>query len=72
MTMRAISPAQRFLPRGPEKSIARITYLSWGVLGHIREGDKDMYVTSGIGTSILPVRFNMPPEIALLTIRGWR
>lgn len=40
--------------------------------GHIREDDKDMYVTSGIGTSILPVRFNMPPEIALLTIRGWR
>lgn len=37
--------------------------------GLISEDDKDMYVTSGIGTSIVSVRFNMPPEIALVTIR---
>jgi predicted MPP superfamily phosphohydrolase len=36
--------------------------------GHIREDGKDLYVTAGLGTSILPVRFNMPPEIALVTI----
>ncbi|MET0754277.1 MAG: metallophosphoesterase [Pyrinomonadaceae bacterium] len=36
--------------------------------GHIREKDADIFVTSGIGTSILPVRFMMPPEIAVLTI----
>jgi len=30
----------------------------------------DMFVTSGVGTSILPIRFMMPPEIAVLTIRA--
>src|SRR5262245_35163912 len=36
--------------------------------GHIVEGSKQLFVTSGIGTSILPVRFRVPPEISLLTI----
>ena len=36
--------------------------------GHIREENVDMFVTSGIGESILPLRFMMPPEIAVLTI----
>ena len=36
--------------------------------GHIRENGKDMYVTAGIGTSFLPIRLNMPPEIALVTV----
>ena len=38
--------------------------------GHIREKDTDIFVTSGIGTSILPLRFMMPPEIAVLTINS--
>lgn len=38
--------------------------------GHIREKDADIFVTSGIGTSILPIRFMMPPEIAVLTINA--
>lgn len=36
--------------------------------GVIREHGKLMYVTAGIGTSILPIRFNCPPEFAILTI----
>ncbi|HEY0427007.1 MAG TPA: metallophosphoesterase [Pyrinomonadaceae bacterium] len=36
--------------------------------GIIEENDIDMFVTSGVGTSILPIRFMMPPEIAVLTI----
>jgi len=36
--------------------------------GHIVEGDRHLFVASGIGTSILPVRFRVPPEISLLTI----
>ena len=36
--------------------------------GHIKENDVDMFVTTGIGTSILPFRFLVPPEIAVLTI----
>lgn len=38
--------------------------------GHIKEDDIDMFVTSGIGTSILPIRFLVPPEIAVLTIES--
>jgi predicted MPP superfamily phosphohydrolase len=36
--------------------------------GHIVEGGKYLFVTSGIGTSILPVRFRVPPETSLLMI----
>ena len=38
--------------------------------GHVYDGGKDMYVTTGVGTSILPFRFMVPPEIAVLTIRA--
>jgi len=37
--------------------------------GHVNEEGVDMFVTSGIGTSILPFRFMVPPEIAVVTIR---
>ncbi len=36
--------------------------------GVIREKDKTLFVTSGIGMSILPFRFMVPPEIAVLTL----
>ena len=36
--------------------------------GHIKDGGVDMFVTTGIGTSILPIRFLMPPEIAVITV----
>lgn len=36
--------------------------------GAIRENGVDMFVTTGVGTSILPIRFMMPPEIAVLDI----
>lgn len=38
--------------------------------GLIREKGRTMFVTGGVGTSIMPVRFNMPPEIVSLTIRS--
>ncbi len=38
--------------------------------GHIRENEVDVFVTTGIGTSILPIRFLIPPEIAVLTIES--
>jgi predicted MPP superfamily phosphohydrolase len=38
--------------------------------GHVHEEGIDMFVTSGVGTSILPFRFLVPPEVALLTIRS--
>jgi predicted MPP superfamily phosphohydrolase len=38
--------------------------------GHVEENGVDMFVTSGVGTSILPIRFMMPPEIAVLTLKN--
>lgn len=37
--------------------------------GHIVEGGRHLFVTTGIGTSIFPVRFGVPPEIAVLSLR---
>jgi predicted MPP superfamily phosphohydrolase len=36
--------------------------------GHVFENGHHLFTTTGIGTSILPVRFRVPPEIVLLTI----
>jgi predicted MPP superfamily phosphohydrolase len=40
------------------------------VRGHVFENGHHLFVTTGIGTSILPVRFGVPPEIVLLTVRS--
>jgi hypothetical protein len=37
-------------------------------IGHIVEENRHLFVTPGIGTSIRPVRFRVPPEISILTI----
>jgi predicted MPP superfamily phosphohydrolase len=36
--------------------------------GLVEESGRKLFVTSGIGTSILPVRFRVPPEIVILTL----
>ncbi len=38
--------------------------------GHVFENDHHMFVTTGIGTSIIPVRFRVTPEIVILTIKS--
>jgi predicted MPP superfamily phosphohydrolase len=38
--------------------------------GHVFDRNTDMWVTSGIGTSVLPIRFMVPPEIAVITVRS--
>ena len=35
--------------------------------GHIVEGGRHLFVATGVGTSILPVRFRVPPSVTLLT-----
>jgi hypothetical protein len=37
-------------------------------LGTIREDGKTLFVSTGVGTSILPVRFLTPPEVSLVTL----
>lgn len=37
--------------------------------GLLRRGDTQIYISRGIGTVVLPVRFQCPPEISLLELR---
>ncbi len=39
-------------------------------LGHIIEQNRHLFVTPGLGTSIIPVRFLVPPEISILTLNA--
>jgi predicted MPP superfamily phosphohydrolase len=39
--------------------------------GHIEEGGRHLYVSDGIGTSRLPVRFRAKPELPVLELRPW-
>lgn len=39
-------------------------------IGHIIEDGKHLFVSPGIGTSIIPVRFLVPPQLSLLRIRS--
>jgi predicted MPP superfamily phosphohydrolase len=49
---------------------------TWGkpegryVVGHYVRRGEDLFVSPGIGTSILPMRLNMPPEISRLALRA--
>lgn len=38
-------------------------------IGVIHEDGRTMFVSSGVGTSILPLRLGVPPEISLLTLQ---
>jgi len=38
--------------------------------GHIREEGRDLIVSGGLGCSVLPVRFGVPPEIMVVTLRN--
>ena len=40
------------------------------VRGHVVERGRNLYVTSGVGTSGIPVRLLMPPEVVMLTLRA--
>ena len=38
-------------------------------IGTVVDGGRHLFVTPGVGTSILPVRFLVPPEISVLELR---
>lgn len=69
-----VSRSELRLPAWPAQlSGLRVALLSalhvgspyWDVV----EDGRHPFVTAGVGTSIFPVRFLVPPEIALLTLR---
>lgn len=37
--------------------------------GHVVEGGRHLFVATGIGTSILPVRFRVPPAVTILRLK---
>ena len=37
--------------------------------GHVEEEGRDLIVSGGLGCSVLPVRFGVPPEITVITLR---
>jgi predicted MPP superfamily phosphohydrolase len=37
--------------------------------GHVEEDGRHLFVTRGVGTSALPLRFRAPPEVVLLVLR---
>lgn len=37
-------------------------------IGHVVEDGRHLFVSSGLGTSILPVRFLVPPEVSILSL----
>jgi predicted MPP superfamily phosphohydrolase len=39
-------------------------------IGHIVEDGRHLFVSSGVGTSIVPIRFLVPPEVSLLRLRS--
>jgi uncharacterized protein len=53
---------------GPIITTSRLGY----VAGAYVEQGRHLFVTTGIGTSILPVRFGVPPEIVILTLTAAR
>lgn len=38
-------------------------------IGHVLEHGKRLFITAGVGTSIIPVRFRVPPEVVFLTVQ---
>ena len=53
--------------RDPEKRLLRRRKLTNGL--HSRK-DSQIYITRGIGTVVLPVRYQCPPEISLIELRS--
>ena len=37
--------------------------------GHLRKGNTDLFVSRGVGTVVVPIRINCPPEVAVVTLR---
>lgn len=59
---------QVYLPWYGAPVVASNAPRAWAY-GHVIEGGRHLLVSGGIGTSMLPVRLNMPPEVVVVTLR---
>jgi len=62
---------QVYVP-GVGRPIVPSSYGERFAIGHVVEQGRHLFVSSGLGTSILPVRFLVPPEISVLTLASLR
>lgn len=60
---------QVYIP-GVGRPIVPSRYGERFAIGHIEEGGRHLFVSSGVGTSIIPVRFLVPPEVSVLHLRA--
>ena len=60
---------QVYLP-GIGRPVVPSQYGERFAIGHIVEQGRHLFVSSGLGTSILPVRFLVPPEVSVLELRS--
>lgn len=58
------------LPLFGTTPIVPSSYGSRYARGLVVEDGRHLFVTSGVGTSVLPLRYGVPPEIALLTLKS--
>jgi len=60
---------QVYLP-GIGRPVVPSRYGERFAIGHIVEQGRHLFVSSGLGTSIVPVRFLVPPEVSVLELRS--
>jgi predicted MPP superfamily phosphohydrolase len=60
---------QVYLP-GVGRPVVPSAYGERYAIGHVEEAGRHLFVSSGLGTSIVPVRFLVPPEVSVLTLRS--
>jgi predicted MPP superfamily phosphohydrolase len=60
---------QVYLP-GIGRPVVPSRYGERFAIGHVVEDGRHLFVSSGTGTSILPVRFLVPPEVSVLELRA--
>ena len=68
---RVFNSGRSYARRSGQSAVPRTPCRPFGVrralrVGHIQENGHHLFVTPGIGTSIIPVRFRVPPEISVL------
>jgi predicted MPP superfamily phosphohydrolase len=63
---------QVYIPLLGRRPVVPSRYGERYAVGRVVEQNRHLFVSSGLGTSIIPVRFLVPPEIPVLVLRHAR